>query len=227
MINITNLYSNINSTNEIKNGDQGQAFYIFDGEETILMITGTLESLPFTNMKKLGIFPRTISKIIVSHSHSKIFSELTDLINADNFLLQLTKEPLEITDEVFTTGKIDKDPPHIIDDQSLFINTLEGLVVIIGCCNVEMLIDTLEHIKRLKKQPIKALIVGTYILNFVENKIKEIAKKLVKEFNNPVLYVCTNSLLNPQSPIADLLYEILGKNKVKFCTVGTELIFEL
>ena len=57
----------------------------------------------------------------------------------------------------------------IIDDQALWINTLQGLVVCVGCCHAG-LINTLEHVRRLSGvSAIRAVIGGFHLINADEN----------------------------------------------------------
>ena len=60
----------------------------------------------------------------------------------------------------------------ILDDQSMFIETSKGLVVVLGCCHSGV-INTLNYIDRISdNQKIHAVIGGMHLLNADEARIK-------------------------------------------------------
>lgn len=93
-----------------------------------------------------------------------------------------TQKPTEVLDGMFVTGEIPRrtsfedtggrffldevgtqsDP--LVDDQALFFDTREGLVVLLGCAHSGV-VNTLEYIDQLTGgRPIHALIGGTHLL---------------------------------------------------------------
>jgi len=103
---------------------------------------------------------------------------------------ELTKEPLEIAENVMTTGEVPivtdfeqvdeglfvRDdsgwqPDKIMDDQALVIKTEEGLVVILGCAHRGM-INTLYHAKKLSRvDKIHAVIGGSHLMGVSEERL--------------------------------------------------------
>ena len=94
-----------------------------------------------------------------------------------------TAEPVEVVPGIWTTGEIPRtndfedtggpfflDPAltqadPLLDDQSLFFNTRDGLVVVLGCAHAGV-INTLEHIRRLSgDKPIHTLLGGMHLEN--------------------------------------------------------------
>ncbi len=60
----------------------------------------------------------------------------------------------------------------IVDDQALWINTLQGLVVCVGCCH-SGLINTLEHVRRLSgASTIRAVIGGFHLISADEKRME-------------------------------------------------------
>lgn len=164
--------------------------------------------------------------------------------------LRLTKEPVELTTGLASTGEIlirphrdgrepmalhqidgkfEVDP--VLDDQSLVLDTTEGLVLITGCCHAGLL-NTLEHIKKMKEKSFKAIIGGTHMVRFSKHEVEYVMNVLEHEFKLPDLYLnhCTDNLPIPfirKTPVTKILREKFGEDKVRTCYVGTELEFEI
>ncbi|MBA7604588.1 hypothetical protein ES703_11713 [subsurface metagenome] len=92
--------------------------------------------------------------------------------------LNLTTEPVRITDKIMTTGEVpmvtdfeqidpnlfvkedaDFKPDKLLDDQALIINTESGLVVILGCAH-RGIINTLYHAQQLTGVKQIAMVLG-------------------------------------------------------------------
>ena len=166
---------------------------------------------------------------------------------------QLSKNPIEIVPGVSTTGEIStriykdgKEPnalhevngnlevDPVFDDQSIVINSKDGLVIVTGCCHAGVL-NTLEHIVKMDKKPIKAVIGGTHMVRFSEKEVMEVADILEDKFGTPNLYLnhCTDNLPKPLSLVvkmtqaSKLLKNRFNERKVKICDVGTKFEFEI
>jgi len=134
--------------------DWGFSCLIETEDETILFDTGARGNILLSNMEKLDIDPRNIGKIVISHEHwdhSGGLKALTLLVG-DMELYRLRKEspsenmhlisaeyPREITEEVYTTGRL-KDP---VDEHSLVLKSEKGWYVLVGCSHpgVEEILD--------------------------------------------------------------------------------------
>jgi 7,8-dihydropterin-6-yl-methyl-4-(beta-D-ribofuranosyl)aminobenzene 5'-phosphate synthase len=167
--------------------------------------------------------------------------------------LKLTNKPVEFFKRITSTGEISNRPHRdgkepnamhkiedgsleadpVLDDQSLVINTKEGVVVLTGCCHAGLL-NTLKQIKKKHDNPIKAVIGGTHMVRFRKEEVDQVADILEKEYETPNLYLnhCTDNLPKilsfiPQTKATKILQNRLGEEKVKLCPVGTELTFEM
>ena len=124
--------------------DWGFSCLIETEDENILFDTGTKGNILLSNMEKLGIDPRNISKIAISHEHGDHNGGLKALASlvGDIELYRLAKEspsenmrlisaeyPWEITEEVYTIGRL-KDP---VDEQALVLKGEKGWYVLVGC----------------------------------------------------------------------------------------------
>ncbi len=109
-----------------------------------------------------------------------------------------TKEPTRIFDGVFVTGGIDrvndfedvggnffldkdcKIADDIVDDQSLFIESDDEVVVLLGCAH-SGIVNTLDCISKFtKNKPIKAVIGGTHLVNASESRLEKTMEAIGK-----------------------------------------------
>lgn len=141
---ITILYDNTSSLTRMK-PDWGFSCLIETGNRNILFDTGGNGKILLNNMQALGIDPSTINDIFISHQHFDHIGGLSALLNLNekavlhippslrgikykNKVVSYVK-PEEIYPGIFTTGELDN------IEQSMFIDTEKGSVVIIGCCH--------------------------------------------------------------------------------------------
>lgn len=103
----------------------------------------------------------------------------------------LSKEYCKIIDNIFITGQIPRissedqqghfyydlkglEPDTIPDDQSIWIETKEGLIIITGCCHAG-LVNTVEYIKKVSGlNKVKAIIGGLHLNSVSPEKINNI-----------------------------------------------------
>ncbi len=141
---------------------------------------------------------------------------------------EFTTQPVEISPGIWASGPI---PRHlgfegrspkfkrmengklvedtIPDDQALFVKTLEGLLVITGCCHSGIL-NTLDHAKKVTgTTKIRLVVGGTHLAGYETRKLKSLFEELekfdVEEFR---LSHCTGLI-----PFAELYKKLPGKVK--------------
>ncbi|MHA1618235.1 MAG: MBL fold metallo-hydrolase [Promethearchaeota archaeon] len=161
----------------------------------------------------------------------------------------LQAEPLELLPGVWLSGEIKDRPYHsgeekmalhlkddgtpeidpVKDDQSLYLKTSKGTVIVTGCAHAGLL-NICRHAKELLKQPIHAIIGGSHMVRFTPDKVEEVADVLKSEFDSPTLYLnhCTEFLPPPfkkNTFVRPLLREKMGDEKILPCYVGTKLEF--
>jgi 7,8-dihydropterin-6-yl-methyl-4-(beta-D-ribofuranosyl)aminobenzene 5'-phosphate synthase len=118
------------------------------GAPTILFDTGTNGSILLFNMERLAIDPTSVDEIFISHGHFdhtgglaaflRVKPDVTIYIprsirsagGVENVIS--VGEPMEIHEDVFSTGEID----HI--EQSMAVRTEKGIVLITGCSHPRM-----------------------------------------------------------------------------------------
>jgi len=86
-------------------------------------------------------------------------------------------------------------PDPILDDQSIFIPTTKGLVVIFGCAHSGV-INTLDHIEQLmgETMPIRLLIGGLHLLNASEQRMQQTITELKNRQSKQMVFChCTGA----------------------------------
>lgn len=149
--------------------------------------------------------------------------------------LRQTESPTEIIDGLRVTGPVPRttdfedtggsffldadctQPDDLADDQAAFLDTPEGIVVILGCAHAGI-INTLLAIKRfLPERPLRCVIGGTHLCDATERRMASTVAAL-REFGAPRLYPvhCTGF-----DAAARLRREF--PDRVAPCPVGTTL----
>lgn len=146
----------------------------------------------------------------------------------------------EITDRPFRQGieprmqsKIDGifSTDLVPDDISVYIETKDGQVIIMGCAHAGIL-NICKNAKESSNNPLKAIIGGTHMVRYGNDEVFATAEKLTKQFDDPDLHLnhCTDKLpviLFKATKTIDILREKYGENKIKNCYVGSKLTFTI
>lgn len=125
--------------------DWGFSCLIKTDKENILFDTGAKGDILLNNMEKLGINPRIISKIVISHEHwdhngglEKLKNNLSkdvliyrlNEIKTNNKAPIIVTEPVKISENIYSTGKMKGTP---VDEQSLVLEGKKGFYALAGC----------------------------------------------------------------------------------------------
>jgi len=118
------------------------------GAPTILFDTGTNGSILLSNMERLDIDPSSVDEVFISHGHFdhtgglaaflRVKPDVTIYVprsirsagGVENVIS--VGEPMEIHEDVFSTGEIDR------IEQSMAVRTDKGIVLITGCSHPRM-----------------------------------------------------------------------------------------
>ncbi len=193
-VKLTIVYDNTTTDKSLR-ADWGFSCLIQGFERSILFDTGTKPEILLHNMEKLGIQPRLIDCVFLSHfhkDHTGGLSTLTELnpeievwlpeFFPEDFKTEIASSGasiIEVTGHqkicagVFTTGIID----GWIKEQSLVLDTASGLVVVTGCAHPR-LTNILSKVKDLFGKNIYTALGGFHLAGFQKNEIKEVIQKL-------------------------------------------------
>ncbi|MEZ4768830.1 MAG: alpha/beta hydrolase-fold protein [Caldilineales bacterium] len=147
---LTIVYDNSTTDTQLIPEHGFAAVIEYDGHQ-MLFDTGTNGSLLLENMRLLGIDPRSIEKVIISHGHpdhtggllalldtgvqptvyapANVLFEIADEVRAKTELVEVT-DAMEILPGVHLTQ-----PTGSVIEQALVLDTRDGSVVITGCAH--------------------------------------------------------------------------------------------
>ena len=149
-----------------------------------------------------------------------------------------TTEPTQVVPGVFATGEIPRkteledtggdfylhpdcrEPDPIIDDQAIYVDTRDGLVVILGCAHAGV-INTLNRICEVTGRPIHAVIGGTHLVNASSERIAWTIEELRAR---NIKLLAPGHCTGPTSTAA--LWTAFPK-QISDCSVGTTWTFPL
>jgi 7,8-dihydropterin-6-yl-methyl-4-(beta-D-ribofuranosyl)aminobenzene 5'-phosphate synthase len=193
-VKLTIVYDN-NTCEKSLQADWGFACLIQGFEKSILFDTGTRSEILLTNMGELGIQPKLIDCVFLSHFHRDHTGGLSSLIELNpeievwlpEFFPEDFKERIlaggascvevsghqKICDRIFTTGVIE----GWIKEQSLVLDTTCGLVVVTGCAHPR-LTNILTKIQDLFGGNIYAVVGGFHLAGLQKNEIEEVIREL-------------------------------------------------
>jgi 7,8-dihydropterin-6-yl-methyl-4-(beta-D-ribofuranosyl)aminobenzene 5'-phosphate synthase len=181
---ITVVYDN-NPYKEGLTASWGFACVIEGVGKTILFDTGGNSSVLLDNMQQLGIDPKEIDVVVLSHIHGDHIGGLDGLLNENpdvtvyfpatfprKFKDSLThagiktvevNEPTGICNGVYSTGVLG----NWMKEQSLIVSTDRGLIVVTGCAHPGI-VEILQTVKELHAESI-LLVIGGFHLGAMGN----------------------------------------------------------
>ncbi len=166
-------------------------------EKTILFDTGGDGSILLTNMEELGINPKEIDLVVLSHIHGDHVGGLSSFLEKNpEVVVYLPKsfpkgfkdgvkghgakvvevqEPLKICEGVFSTGELG----IWIKEQSLIIYTEKGLIVITGCAHPGI-VKIVNKAKDLVKNDVILVMGGFHLGGESRGEIEKIVSSFKK-----------------------------------------------
>jgi len=140
---VTLIYDNTVHREGLKSGWGFSCLVEVENAPKILFDTGARKGTLLKNMEKLGINPKDIDEIFISHSHFDHTGGLSGFLKRNNQVkvfipvscsapraaaeVVRVGEPLQIHENIFSTGELKR------VEQSLVVKTGEGVVVVAGC----------------------------------------------------------------------------------------------
>jgi 7,8-dihydropterin-6-yl-methyl-4-(beta-D-ribofuranosyl)aminobenzene 5'-phosphate synthase len=140
---ITIIYDNYSGKRGLKADWGFSALIEVENAPPLLFDTGADGPTLLNNMKRLGIDPRRIGVIVISHSHGDHTGGLSDILRLNNDAeiyvpasigaripgrrVIPVSQPVQISEAVYSTGELKG------MEQSLAVRTSRGIVVVVGC----------------------------------------------------------------------------------------------
>lgn len=165
-------------------------------DKKILFDTGGDGKILMSNMKKLGIDPKQVEMVVLSHEHGDHVGGLASFLSANpnvtvyvlrSFPPSIKNEakgcgaevvevagPAKISEHVLSTGEMGT----MIKEQSLVIPTDRGLIVITGCAHPGV-VKIVEKAKELTGEEVLLVMGGFHLLGHSDAQIK----RIISEFS--------------------------------------------
>jgi 7,8-dihydropterin-6-yl-methyl-4-(beta-D-ribofuranosyl)aminobenzene 5'-phosphate synthase len=193
-ITFTVLYDNKAFDDRLQ-GDWGFACLITGKEKSILFDTGTKPDIFWSNYEKLDLDPRIPDVVVLSHDHGDHTGSLWSFleknhrvsvyahgsfqrgffekVKAEGAELVRVDAPLEICEGVHLTGPLGT----AIVEQSLVVETDEGLVIVVGCSHPGV-VEIVKKAKAMLKQGVLLVFGGFHLLRDSREEIQKVIREL-------------------------------------------------
>ncbi len=138
---VTIIYDNEKWQQDLT-ADWGFACLVEVHGRRILFDTGANGQILLDNFRKIGLDPKTVDEVFISHVHFDHTGGLFDFLRVNNIRVYMpasimvpefqgefvtVRDPLEIHENIFSTGELDR------FEQSLVVRIKNGLAVVVGC----------------------------------------------------------------------------------------------
>jgi 7,8-dihydropterin-6-yl-methyl-4-(beta-D-ribofuranosyl)aminobenzene 5'-phosphate synthase len=174
--------------------DWGFSCLVENTEKTILFDTGTKENILLHNIDKLGVDLKKVDIIVISHDHGDHTGGLMAVlernphvsvympdsfagkyrkkVDEDKTKIIAVKDPIEICQDVYVTGEMG----HFVKEQSLVLDTSQGLVVVSGCSH-QGVVNILKRAEEIIDMPIYLMFGGFHLMEHSDAQVEEIINR--------------------------------------------------
>jgi len=216
--------------------DWGFSCLIEGTEKTILFDAGTKPEVLMNNIEVLGIDLKKVDQIVISHGHSDhtgglravlektpgvavvfpasfsaAFGQLAEGLKAE---ARPVDKSVEICRGVYVTGEMGS----AIKEQSLIIDTAQGLIIVTGCSH-QGLLDILKRAREIRDKPIHLVFGGFHLGNKTDAEMREI----LAGFESMKVEKCGATHCTGEAQIA-MFKKAFGENYVP---MGTGRVIEI
>jgi len=189
-IHISVVYDNLSLQDTLR-ADWGLSFFIHGLEKTILFDSGADGRILLANMEYLGLHPKTIDAVVLSHEHKDHTGGLRTLLKRNRDLdvyipstfSKAIKKSIqqcggryveiqgqeEICKQAFSSGVIH----GWIPEQSLVLKTQKGFVLMTGCAHPRI-VKIINQVKNLFHKTPFLVMGGFHLAGFSRPELQEI-----------------------------------------------------
>ena len=165
------------------------------GKQTILFDTGGSADILLSNMRALGIDPRRIQNVVLSHIHGDHVGGLFGFLEENNavtvylpasfpqeFKTRVQRSgaqvvevqgPMKIGEGVYSTGELGT----WIKEQALAVESPEGLVVITGCAHPGI-VQVVQRTKEISNEKVHLVVGGFHMAGMSEDRVRAVVQAL-------------------------------------------------
>ena len=191
---ITIVYNNVSYDSKLTTA-WGISCFIEGLEKAILFDTGGNGSILLANMEKIGIDPKEVGIVYLSHIHEDHTGGLWSFLQENDQVIVYVpesfpkgykdrvkaatedvipvREQMKICEDAWSTGEMGAG----VKEQSLIINTEKGLVIITGCAHPGI-VNIARQAKNMFAEEIFLLVGGFHLMSYNEEQINDIVKQL-------------------------------------------------
>lgn len=161
---------------------------------TLLFDTGSSSSILLSNMEKMGIAPKEIDLVAISHGHGDHLGGLEGFLGENNEVTvyipsslpdstrkmierqgasyQNVSNSIQISENIYTTGELGIG----IKEQSLIVDTNKGLVVVTGCAHPGV-VNIAQEATNLLEKEIYLVMGGFHLVGSSDGELRTIVSK--------------------------------------------------
>jgi len=194
---VTILYDNNTYDRRLKTA-WGFSCLIEGLEKTILFDTGADSGMLLSNMRRLGISPKSVDAVLISHIHYDHFGGLEGFLKQNNAVsvylpkslpdhmkdvvrragakLVEVHKPLKVCDYAYSTGELGRG----LKEQSLVIRTTKGLILVTGCAHPGV-VNVVRKAKELHKDHVYLVLGGFHLCGLAPSQIGRVLRGVRSE----------------------------------------------
>ena len=175
-ISIITVYDNYQVSSQLKTG-WGFSCLIKTENQSLLFDTGADSDILLSNMEKLGVNPKEIDFVFISHLHQDHIGGLPGILRLKPELKVYQPDSFskltEIVDGIYTTGPLGNE----IKEQSLIIKSEKGLIIVTGCAH-SGIVNIIKKTKEMfPEEKIYLVIGGFHLFEASDSQVKNIIRE--------------------------------------------------